>query len=409
MSLRSKMMSVKRKLKQGKLKKLYFAIGPLFGAYRNARIVCARLFRGYDDNMVVFSSFYLRTYSDSPRYISELLHEKRPETKIVWLFDEPEKARKAFDIPAYVTVCNSIGRKGVSALARARVVVDNASKRFYLKFPGKGQTYVQTWHGDRPFKKIGYDHEGFHNIMIEENASLLTVGSDFGEKILRKAFRYNGPVQKLGTPRNDVLVRNDPAQCAAIRQRLNLDADTRVLVYAPTYRDTDFRAGKKQAVPLDLPHVLDTLERTTGEKWKCLVRAHYFAYGISMEDTSDRLIPASAYPEMTDLLLIADALLTDYSSCASDFVILRRPIYLYQDDIDQYQSQNRELYLPMSDYDYWVAHTPEELDRLIEQTTPERAAENCDKIMEFYGMAETGRATEAVVDYILSKLPPAKK
>lgn len=407
MSIRSLLLPIKRKLRKNR--QFYLRIAPLFGVYRNFRIVCTRLFKGYDDNMVLFSSFYNRSYNDSPRYISEALHAARPETKIVWVSDDPENLRRQFDVPDYVELHHTIDRQGVRALARARVVVDNASKRFYLKFPGRGQIYVQTWHGDRPFKKIGYDHEGHQSHMREEHATLVTAGSDFGERIMRSAFHYKGEIQKLGTPRNDVLVRNDPAEAKAIRAKLNLDDGTRVLVYAPTFRDTDYLAKQKQEVPLDLSHVLDTLERTTGEKWKCLVRAHYFSYGVSFEDYSDRLIPASDYPEMTELLLIADALLTDYSSCASDFVILRRPIYLYQNDVDKYQAQDRAFYYPMSDYDYWIASTPEELDKLIEQTTPERAAENCDKIMEYYGMAETGRATEAVVEYIISKLAPAKK
>ncbi len=379
-------------------------MGRLFGSYRNAIMRCARLFRGYDDNLVVFSSFYNRTYSDSPRYISEALHAARPQTKIVWLFDNPEKVREQFHVPDYVRCYHTIERRGVSALARARVVVDNAGKRFYLKFPGKGQYYMQTWHGDRPFKKIGYDNEGEHVRMPEEEASIVLVASEFGKRMLRSAFRYKGEVMDFGCPRNDLLVRNSPELCQQVRDRLGLDADTRVLVYAPTFRDSEVRNRRQQRVSLDLSRVLDTLERRTGEKWKCLVRAHYFSFGIVMDDPSDRLIPATDYPEMTELLLIADALLTDYSSCASDFILMRRPIYLYEDDLEEYESRDRALYYPMESYGYWIAHTPEELDALIEQTTPERAAENCDRLMEFYGMKETGRATQAAVDWIISKL-----
>ena len=240
--------------------------------------------------------------------------------------------------------------------------------------------------------------------MIEENCDLVLTGSDFGERVLRSAFHYKGEVQKLGCPRNDLLVQNDPAERAAIRARLGLAEGERALLYAPTFRDTSMAAREKQRMPLDLERVLDTLDRTTGVRWKCLVRTHYLVDGFRADLSSPRLIPATDYPEMAELLLASDALLTDYSSCASDFVLLRRPIYLYQDDVDEYQSQDRAFYYPMSDYDYWIAHTPEELDALIEQTTPERAAENCEKLIAFYGMAETGRSTEATVDYIISKL-----
>ena len=401
-SIRSFLLPIKRKVRKNRA--LYLRLAKFFGIYRNAVICCARLFRGYDDNMVVFSSFYGRAYNDSPRYISEALHAARPETKIVWLFDKPETIRNHYDVPDYVHVYHNIERRGVVSLARARVVVDNAVKRFYLKFPGKGQVYVQTWHGDRAIKKVGFDNEDIHYHRPEEKLSLMMVGSDFGDQVMRTALRHNAEVMKLGIPRNDVLVRNDPAERAAIRARLNLDSDTRVLVFAPTFRDSEMGKGRDQRVPLDLSRVLDTLERSTGEKWKCLVRAHYLAQGLAFDYNSDRFIPATDYPEMTELLLIADALLTDYSSCASDFILTHRPTYLYQDDENEYTSQNREFYVPIESCGYWIAHTPEELDALIEQTTPERAAENCDHLLAFYGTKETGRSTDAAVDYIISHL-----
>ena len=402
MSIRSILQPIKSKYRNNPA--LYHRLAPIFGVYRNLRMGCARLFRGYDGNMVVFSSLDGRAYNDSPRYISEALHAARPETDIVWLFKDAANAKAQYDIPEYVRALDSIGSEGVSALARARVVVDNFNKRFYLNFPGRGQVYVQTWHGDRPFKKIGYDDPERQKHMIEENATLVLSGSDFGESVLRSAFHYKGEVQKLGCPRNDLLIQNDPAERAAVRAKLGLGENERALLYAPTFRDAAVVSREKQRVPLNLNHVLDVLERTTGNRWRCLVRAHYLSLGFMEGMDSERFIPASDYPEMADLLLAADALLTDYSSCASDYVLLRRPIYLYQDDVDEYVSQNRALYRPMSDYDYWIAHTPEELDRLIEQTTPERAAENCDRLIAFYGMAETGRSTAATVDYIISKL-----
>ena len=402
MSIRTLLLPLKRKLRANQ--SFYFRFGRVFGLYRNAIMGSARLLGGIDDNLVVFASFDYRSYNDSPRYISEMLHKVRPETRIVWLFKDGEAARQRFQIPDYVQIYESIENRGVRALARARVVVDNYNQRYYLNFPGKNQIYIQTWHGDRPFKVIGYDAPLHKPKIIEEFCSLFLSGSDFGERIIRRSFRCRGEIMKQGMPRNDLLVRNDPAERSAIRARLGLSEDVRVLIYAPTFRDSEIRAHKQQHVPLDLFHVLDTLERTTGSSWKCLVRAHYMSCGIPMDDDSGRLIPASDYPEMTELLLASDALLTDYSSCAGDFVLLGRPIYLYQSDIDAYQTNDRAFYIDMKEYPYWIASTQEELDALIEATTPERVQENCRAIMDFYGMNETGHATEAVVDYIISKL-----
>lgn len=390
----------------------YLFIAPVFGIPRNVIMARARRRRGIDCNMVAFSSFDFRSYNDNPRYISEALHRLRPETDIVWLFRDAAAAQEKFDLPPYVRALNSIDREGVEAQACARVTVDNFNKRFYLNFPAEGQIYIQTWHGDRAFKKVGYDNPHQYtrfNRMLEEKCTIGVTGSDYGDMQFRSAFHYKGELMKVGYPRNDILLRDDPAEAAAIRRRLNLPAGEKLLLYAPTFRDVEQRNHEAQKVRLDLIHVLDVLEECTGETWKCLVRAHYMTRGLPFDDGSGRLIAASAHPEMAELLKISDALITDYSSCAGDFALTRRPIWLYQDDLQDYQNNNRALYFDMKDSPYWVASTPEEMDALIRATTPERARENCDAILRFYGEAETGHAAQSIAEYIASKLEPTRE
>lgn len=398
---------MKRKIRHHR--KLYLALGDLFGIYRNSIMKVSLFFKGFDNNMVVFSAFDHLSYNDNPRYVSEMLHKLRPETDIVWLFNDPKAVYAIYDIPDYVRAYSPIHFKGLSALARARVVVDNFAKRFYLKFPAKGQIYINTWHGDRAFKKVGFDYVGQHVRMLEENCSLGVTGSDYGDRQFRSAFHYKGELMKVGYPRNDILIRNDPAERASIREKLGLDADTQILLYAPTFRDTERHAHKQQRVELDLFHVLDTLQESTSKKWKCLIRAHYMSYGINLNESSDRLMMVSSYPEMAELLLIADALITDYSSCAGDYALLRRPIFLYQNDLEEYSSKNRALYFDVKDSPYWIASDPEGMDALIRAYTPERAKENCDAILRFYGEAETGHAAQSIAEYIIDKLEAFQK
>ncbi|MGN1005120.1 MAG: CDP-glycerol glycerophosphotransferase family protein, partial [Aristaeellaceae bacterium] len=212
--------AIKGYFKQNRM--FYLFVAPLFGTYRNHIMARARRKRGIDGNLVVFSSFDFRSYNDNPRYISEKLHELRPETDIVWLFRDSAAARKKFDIPPYVRALNSIDRDGVEAQACARVTVDNFNKRFYLKFPAGGQIYIQTWHGDRAFKKVGYDNPHQYtrfNRMLEEKCTLGVTGSDYGDMQFRSAFHYKGELLKVGYPRNDILLRDDPAEGRAIREK----------------------------------------------------------------------------------------------------------------------------------------------------------------------------------------------
>lgn len=380
-----------------KLSVLYKVTVPFVAGYRRANMLLGRLLRG-GGMRVVFSSFSGRSYSDNPRYISEKLHEMCPEAQITWLFRDPAAA----ETPGYIEKLDMTSRHAFRRLGCARVWVDNYVKRPYI-YPRKGrQFYIQTWHGDRAFKKVGFDRPPVPKRLAEECADLCVAGSDYGERQFRSALHYYGPVLKEGYPRNDILVRSDPAQIREVRRRLGVADDAKLVLYAPTFRDSI--GWRRQEVPLDLARVLDRLERKTGEKWLCLMRAHYLSGGLAARDLGRRGLDVSGYGEMAELLLVADLLITDYSSCAGDFALTGRPILLYQNDIEQYSRNDREMYFAMEDSPYLAAHNPDEMEALIDRLSPEAARENDRAILEFYGTHETGRASERVCEYIIDKL-----
>ena len=359
-----------------------------------------RLVKGIDRNKVVFMSFRGRSYSDNPRVISERLHERRPETEIVWIFRERMMKDVKPELPDYVRCVGFHSRKVWGELATARVWVDNFTKDEELwGFPAKRQFYVQTWHGDRPIKKICYDFspEGHR---LEEVCSRVVTGSEFGMNMYRTAFRYNGEYINEGAPRNDLLVKNDPADAARIRKKIGVPDGVKLLLYAPTYREDNGLVHKHSQ--MDLSRVLNLLERN-GDKWLCLYRAHYLSEGIDLESVKDRLVDMTQYGDMTELLLVSDMLLTDYSSCASDYCLLDRPVFLYMADFEEYLA-SRPIYYDPHDTPMMIAHNQTELEALIQSTDAEAARRNCQAIRDWYGIHETGRATDAVCDYIIDKL-----
>ena len=157
---------------------------------------------------------------------------------------------------------------------------------------------------------------------------------------------------------------------------------------------------------LDINRVLDVLEEATHDRWVCLYRAHYLSLGLNMDhlSKSPRLTDVTDYPEMAELLRIADAMISDYSCAAGDFALRGKPIWLYVADIDEYTKYSRKLYVNPLDTPYWCARTPTELETLIRQTTLEKARENCREVLEYYGTHETGNASEEAARYICSKL-----
>ena len=361
---------------------------------------------GIDNNLVVFSSYNMRAYNDNPWYISEALHEMRPQTTLVWLFRDVATAKAKYDIPNYIRCVEWKTPMSFLFLGCAKVIVDNWQKYDWLRL-GRDQVYLFSPHHDRSFKHGGFTKEDrLYNRIVESHASIMTTGSDFNKRFLRKAAHFKGPYLDAGLPRNDILVHSDPEDEARIRKGLGIDVNTRILLFAPTYRDLNRRKGCRETVTLDINRVLDVLEESTHERWVCLYRAHYLSLGLNMDhlSKSPRLADVTDYPEMAELLRIADAMISDYSCAAGDFALRGRPIWLYVADIDEYTKYSRKLYVNPLDTPYWCARTPAELETLIRQTTPEKARENCREVLEYYGTHETGNASAMAASYICSKL-----
>jgi CDP-glycerol glycerophosphotransferase len=49
------------------------------------------------------------------------------------------------------------------------------------------------------------------------------------------------------------------------------------------------------------------------------------------------VIDVTSYPDISELFLVADALITDYSSVMFDFSVTGKPIFFFTPDLDRYQ------------------------------------------------------------------------
>jgi len=350
----------------------------------------------------VFFASFRGQYSDNPRAISEKLHEMAPDVKIVWLV-KPQFRKY---VPDYVTVVPPIPRLALKAQAQASVWVLNYTYRKHLGvYKGRDNFYIQTWHGDRGLKTIGYltgfskgkDYSG--NDLSE--CDLFVAGSDYGVKKARQGLLYKGEVVVEGMPRNDKLVNisDHIDEAAKIKKNLSIDPDTKIMLYAPTFREN----SDQQQCAIDIEQTLKSLN-SNGEKWVCLVRSHSLTKKISMSANSSSYIDVSSYPDMADLLLVADLLLTDYSSCAGDFLLTERPVVLVHFDRNDYESKGRALWVNPEDAGYLVAKNQSELNQVLSKLYSYDHKAIAEKINRFYGTKETGHASEAVSNRILQVL-----
>lgn len=353
----------------------------------------------------VFFASFRGQYSDNPRAISECLHRMAPDVKIVWLVKPKFKQY----VPDYVVTVPSTPRIALKAQARANAWVMNYVNQKHLGvYKGPDTFYIQTWHGDRGLKAIGYLSENSKSKSFSgydlDDCNLMVAGSDYGVKKAQQGLHYNGEIIVEGMPRNDKLVNIDKYgnEAAELRQRLGIDSNVKILLYAPTYRDEK----TSQQCAIDIPSSIANLE-ANGEKWICLIRSHSLSKGFSTPNSQQPTAnykDVTSYPDMADLLLIADLLITDYSSCAGDFLLTGRPLVLAHFDLELYGQQGRSLWVNPEEAGYLVAKNQGELNQILSNLYSYDHQAIADKINRFYGTKETGQSSEAVARRILKEV-----
>lgn len=346
-----------------------------------------------DSRKVFFRAYGGQSYSCNPKAISEKLHEIAPEMKIVWSFKNPENVK---NVPGYVTKVkrNSFGE--IKALFTSKFWVMNVG--IILPKKRKGQIYIDTWHGDRAFKNVEKTSDGKVYIAdVYKVADVLVSGSDYGDRIIRNAMRFSGKILRVGSPRNDLFFSEDSkSKIEQIKRGLGIAEDARILMFAPTFRGT----GKGVDV-LNFSSLLDKLEARDGKKWVCLIRQHHKVPFREEYSTDARIMNASAYPDMQELLLISDVVISDYSSLVGDFALLERPIILYVPDLEEYVG-SRGLCFNLKESPFVFATDGAELFEKVLKFDAESAKENCRQILDFYGnVHENGTASEQVCKWIL--------
>jgi CDP-glycerol glycerophosphotransferase len=294
---------------------------------------------------VLYDTFSGRQFSDSPRAVFEELVRREAPLEHLWVVRDQQVA-----LPPDARAVAVNSGEWYEALATSRFVVANSHQSPWFR-RREGQVLVQTWHGT-PLKRIAHDIEAvqfadsrYLEKVAEEspNWSFLISPNSFSTPILRRAFRLTGELLESGYPRNDLLRAPDADERAArVRERLGLPEGRKVVLYAPTWRDDQFygQGRYKFDFRIDLGHAADTL----GDNHVLLVRKHPNIVD-SVPGAGDGFVfDVSGYPEVAELFLIADVLVTDYSSLMFDFASTGRPMLFFTYDLDHYRDDLRGFY-----------------------------------------------------------------
>jgi CDP-glycerol glycerophosphotransferase len=355
-------------------------------------------------DVVLFETFAGKAAGDNPGALCRELAGRDEDLELVF-----SVADYSVEVPEGARPVIRFSREYFELLGRARYLLVNASLPYFFR-KREGQLYFQTWHGT-PLKRIAHDrpHLDFFNwhhrrqlLIARDGWDYLLSQSEFCTRSLSSAFRYDGPVMELGYPRNDVMLADDAADRRRdTRAALGIGEGQQVVLYAPTWRD-NLRVGRvfDKVLYLDPHQVVEQLDDAV-----VLVRGHYNSVRAAENvDPDRRVIDVTRYPDIGDLYVAADALVTDYSSVFFDFVLTDKPMVFLAPDLVEYRDDNRGFYLDYHDtVPGPICLTTDEVVAALGE--PDRFAELRETFRAEFAPHDDGKASARVVDAILGVHP----
>jgi CDP-glycerol glycerophosphotransferase len=342
-------------------------------------------------------------FSDSPRALYEELLRRGVDAGHTWLSAPHTQG----SFPADVATVEFGSPESIAALEAADLVISNDHIPLdWEKRPGS--TYLQTWHGT-PLKRIHNDvlwaPEGRLAYLEHDIARWdhLLSPNPASTPRFRRAFGFTGPVHETGYPRNDLLSSPDRDRVRAqVRAGLGLRDDQTAVLYTPTWRD-DLVFRKTGPQDFEFAIDLDDFGARLGEDHVLLLRLHNMVMDRLEVTEGSPVRDVCGYPDIRDLYLAADVLVTDYSSTMFDFAITGKPILHLTYDLEYFSDELRGFYFDLAEVaPAPLLRTSAELVAALADLDAVTAAsaERYAGFRETFCSLEDGHATERVLDIV---------
>ncbi|MCH5281305.1 MAG: CDP-glycerol glycerophosphotransferase family protein [Lachnospiraceae bacterium] len=351
-------------------------------------------------------------YSCNPKYIIEKLLEKRYPVEVVWNVLD----RKKWEFPDGVRAIVYNSPEYFQELYTAGIVIDNSGvSSFPYKRPE--QYAIHTWHGTGPFKKVGvaeYKGDKENIALMKKRHSFVDVfisNSKDNTEMFRESFCYDGEIYECGSPRCDILFQENHIK-EKVYETFGIAPNKKILLYAPTFRGEWNRSENISTFKwydLNMKQVLDALSQRFGEEFILMYRFHHALYEHNQSpDFYPDGIDVTFYPDIMELIVAADVMITDYSSAMWDFSLQRRPVFLYHNDEREY-ADDRGFYWPISRWPYPNARTCEELCETIREFDEGKYLERLEQFFQDDPSYDDGHAADRVAERIIDVIEHPEK
>ena len=381
------------------------------------RLFFARVFRllPLKRNKILFSS-HNRRYSCNPKYIAEEIIRQKLPVKMVWIVDGWHDDHFA-DFPPGMRLIRNNSVRFFYEVATAGIWVDNTLRNEIF---GKkaAQFFIQTWHGSFGIKRFA--DSGVWPERIRTLANVITdcciSNSTFETReVYKESFWPTAPVREFGHPRNDILIK-PPDRIRELREglakRYGFCPKDRIILHAPTFRKSRFPEQNTEFdnsgfFKTDVAHLKTVLTERFGGHWVYLLRLHHRTRPALEESNKSReFFDVTDYPDIQELMTIADAMISDYSSCLFDYLLTGRPAFIFAPDLEEYKKRDRGFYYPLESTPFPIAIDDTELASAILSFDDQSYAVKVAGFLAEKGCCDDGLASKRVVELIKEKIAP---
>lgn len=347
------------------------------------------------------------TYSCNPRYIYEELKRRDPSRKMVWI-----AGAGARDWPPDAAVVRLGSLACLKAVYSSEIWIDNgiAFSEHFERRPD--QYHIQTMHGSLGIKRIDNavtsrmkrGRSGREVVRREtELTDFVITNSAFEEGVFRRVFWKDVPMLRLGHARTDPLFGRGGRSAEDIRadvvRRYGIAPSRRLAIFAPTHRK-DLSAAD---LDFGFERMAGALSRKFGGEWTLLVRLHRWTRGVKMRTAGGSVVDATDYPDMQELIVVAEAGITDFSSWIFDYVVTGRPGFIFASGAERYAAATGLCY-PLEESPFPVAYDAETLFANVAAFDEAAYTGRVKEFLDRMECVDDGRSAERVADWLV-KLP----
>lgn len=305
-----------------------------------------------DKSVIIFGSDGGMRMSGDPKALFLNIKKKFPDYNLYFYIKKPTNA-------GHVKM-HTLSSLFLFLRARYAVSSTGISDFGYFRW-SRRKKVIATWHaismkscGHAQRKRTRWD-----KISTEKYSNAVTAAiasSKYDAAISCLMFGYGGRIYLTGHPRNDHLLTHKGSDKNVLRDFIpTLSGDEYVILYAPTFRDAAMSSASKQVrtfpfADYESSELHSFLKRNNAI---LLLRKHVADLATHFELESENVIDFNheICPDVNDVLVDVDLLITDYSSICYDFLLLNRPVMFIPYDLEEYEN-NRGLII--DNYDFWT-------------------------------------------------------